>query len=68
MQILINHQNGKQYRLPVSQVVVYTDDGHPVAVSYEHGNLIIHTDRAHPDFDRTVDSLRIESLPEPADA
>ena len=68
MQIVINHPNGKQYRIPASQVVVYSDDGHPVAVSYEHGNLIIHTDRSHQDFDRTVDSLRIENLTEPADA
>ena len=68
MQIILNHPNGKQYRLPASQVVVYNDDGHPIAVTYEHGGLLLHSDVTHPDFDRTALSLKVTTvgpLPKP---
>jgi hypothetical protein len=62
MQVILNHPNGKQYRLPATQVVVYNDDGHPVAVTYEHGGLLIHSDASHNDFDRTLFSLKVASI------
>lgn len=62
MYVVINHKNGKQYRIPVHQVVVHSDDGHPIAVTYEHAGMIIHTDRSKKDFDRTTHMLKVKKL------
>jgi len=62
MQAVIQSR-GKRYRIPVDQVIVYTDEGHPIAVSYVHGGLNLHTDVTADDFDRVTSALRIDPLP-----
>jgi hypothetical protein len=62
VQLVLKHQNGKQYRMPVDQVVVYNDDGLPVALTYLHDGLIVHTDLSATDFDQTCRNLRLERL------
>ena len=63
MQVVVTLKNGKRYRFDAAQSVVYTDDGTPAAVTYEHGGLIAHSDVAnHQDFDQTCRNLCIERL------
>lgn len=53
------HANGKEYTLPVSQVVVLVDDGRPVAVTYEQSGVIIHCDATKSDFARVCNDLKL---------
>ena len=62
MQVVINHENGQQYCMKVNQVVVYNDDGLPVAITYEHAGLIVHTDVTQDDFDSTCRTLCVTKL------
>lgn len=62
MMVEIVHENGERYRMPVSQVAVFTRDGDPCAITYEHAGIIIHTDTEHRDFNDTCSQLRIKRL------
>jgi hypothetical protein len=53
------HANGKEYVLPAAQVVVLSDDGRPLAVTYEEAGLIVHNDASKPDFGRACSKLRL---------
>jgi len=55
--------NGKRYKIAAaSQVVVYAETGDPVAITYEHSNLILHTDAQQSDFDSVCGQLRVKRL------
>jgi len=58
----IVHTNGKRYRIPAVQVVVYTDDGDPVALTYEHAGILIHGDVEHPDFSSMCTQLHVKRI------
>ena len=60
------HKNGKKYRLPVSQIVAYLDNGEPCAITFEHAGIVIHTDSAKKDFGTTCARLRVTKT-EPVD-
>jgi hypothetical protein len=62
MRVAVIHENGKQLVFPVTQVVVYNDDGEPCAITYPHGGLMLHTDRSHEDFEHACQVLRIKAL------
>jgi len=62
MQISFTAPDGKMYKLPISQVVVYTDDGEPCALAYQHAGLIIYADAAKTDFAHQCDLLKIKRL------
>lgn len=66
MFISIRHTNGKSYRMPITQAVLYTDDGWPCTLAYERDGLIIYTDANQPDFAGTVRELRIKREDKPA--
>ena len=59
------HPNGKTYVLPVSQVVVYADDGQPAAVTYEHAGLIVHSNVGEPGFPAQTAALKIKPIKVP---
>ncbi len=59
--------NGKRYTIPVSQVVVMTDDGRPVAVSYVEGNTIVHSDATSADFQKVVGEIGVTQKTGPVD-
>jgi hypothetical protein len=52
----------KIYRLPVEQVVIYSDDGVPIALSYDHAGLITYGDVTQVDFGRLLDQLKVQAL------
>jgi hypothetical protein len=54
------HANGKEYVFPVSQVVVLSTDGRPLAVTYEEAGLVVHNDASKPDFSRACARLRLQ--------
>lgn len=56
------HQNGKRYQMPVSQVVVFADSGDPIALTYDHAGLLIHSNVEQKDFASTCDQLKIKRL------
>lgn len=58
---------GKRYTIPVSQAVVLTDDGRPVAVSYVEGNAIINSDATAPDFSKVLTELGVTQKTGPVD-
>lgn len=62
MYISFVHSNGNHYRLPVSQVVVYDAGGQPVALSYEHAGVIVHTNASESDWLPTTDMLKIKQI------
>ncbi len=63
MKAVIQHpETGKPLLITTKQVVIYNDDGRPVALTYEHAGLIIHTDASQDDFGRTCEDLRIRPL------
>jgi hypothetical protein len=57
--------NGKSYTCEAPQVVVMTDDGRPVALSYEvtGGQAIVHSDARDTDFEAVLKSLGIVERP-----
>ena len=59
MLVKLVHANGKEYVLPAHQVVVMSDDGRPLAVTYEEAGLIVHNDASKPDFGRACAKLRL---------
>jgi hypothetical protein len=59
------HPNGKTYLLPVSQVVVYAQDGQPAALAYEHAGLIIHSNVGQPGFAGQTAQLKIKPVTPP---
>lgn len=61
MLVKLVHANGKEYTFPVAQVVVMTDDGRPLAVTYEEAGLIVHNDASKPDFGRACARLHIKA-------
>ncbi len=58
---------GKRYTIPVSQVVVMTDDGRPVAVSYVEGNSIVHSDATSSDFSKVIGDIGVGQKTGPVD-
>lgn len=69
MYISFIHENGKTYQIPVSQVVVYAEDGQPCAVTYEHAGLIVHSNGSMDDFANLCAQLKIRAIkPEEIDA
>lgn len=59
--------NGKKYTIPASQVVVLTDDGRPLAVSYVEGTTVIHADATESDFAKSLSELGIRQTTGPVD-
>lgn len=59
LKVEIVHKSGKRYFVPADQVVVYADCGDPVAVTYEHGGVIVHSDMGHKDFPKVCSTLKI---------
>lgn len=60
MLVRLIHGNGKEYVFPASQVVVLSDDGRPLAVTYEEAGLVVHNDASKPDFGRACTKLRLQ--------
>lgn len=60
--VTLHPDTGRPLLIRTQQAVVYNDDGRPVAVTYEHAGLIVHTDASQDDFIPTCRQLRIESL------
>lgn len=58
----IIHESGKKYLLPASQCTVFADTGDPVALTYEHAGLVLHSDVEHKDFAETCESLHVQRL------
>ncbi len=58
---------GKRYTIPVSQVMVLTDDGRPVALSYVEGNAIINSDATASDFGKVLAELGVAQKTGPVD-
>jgi len=56
------HENGKRYRMPVSQVTVFADTGEPVALTYEHAGILIHSDLEHRDFVSSCEQLKVKRI------
>lgn len=50
MLVQIRHTNGQTFVLPVAQVVVLNDSGHPVAAAFEAAGAITHANAADPDW------------------
>lgn len=61
MLIKFVHENGKEYTIPVSQVVAMTNDGRPVAITHETNGSIVHCDATKSDFGKTCKRLRLEA-------
>jgi hypothetical protein len=59
--VRIRHSNGKEYTLPVAQVIVLSDDGRPLAVTYEESGLVVHNDASRPDFSQACRKLNIRA-------
>lgn len=59
MLVKLVHSNGKEYVLPTSQVIVLSDDGRPLAVTYEESGLIVHSDASKSDFAKVCARLHI---------
>ncbi len=55
----VHAQTGKEYTIPVGQVIVLTDDGSPAAIAYARGNAIIATDAGQSDFAKVCAELRL---------
>lgn len=62
MLVRITHPDGKIYQIPVAQVVVYTDEGQPCAISYECDGMVIHTNVGHDDFSQVLNTLKISPI------
>lgn len=62
LKVEIIHKSGKRYLVPADQVVVFAECGDPVAVTYEHGGIIVHSDMGHEDFPKVCHSLKIARL------
>lgn len=63
MRIEVIHENGKRLVFRASQVACFDDTGQPVAITYEHGDLIVHTDASQDDFNQTCQLLRVKPIP-----
>ena len=61
MLVRIRHTNGQEYTLPVAQVVVLSDDGRPLAVTYEESGLVVHSDASRTDFPQACRKLNIRA-------
>ncbi len=59
MLIRFVHSNGTQYTYKVSQVVVCSDNGQPVACTYQQAGVIVHSDATQDDFGKVIDDLRV---------
>ena len=42
--------------------MVHASNGQPCAVAYEHGGLIVHSDKTDKDFDSIISSLNIGEI------
>lgn len=62
MYVRIIHSSGKPIFVPACEVVVYADNGTPVAITYEREKMIVHTDQTHSDFNATASGLAIGTL------
>lgn len=56
------HTSGKPILVPISEVVVYADNGVPVAITYEREKMIVHTDRSQADFSAVAASLAVGEI------
>lgn len=54
---------GKSYTIPVTQVVSFTDDGRPVACTYQADGVIVHSDATASDFEKVLSDLGILARP-----
>ena len=59
----IHKDSGKLYTMEVTQVVVCTDGGSPVAIAYERSGMVVYTDAGRNDFDSTCSDLKIKPIP-----
>lgn len=59
----VHAQTGREYTIPVGQVVVMLDDGTPAALAYQQGNVIVATDAGQSDFAKVCGELRIVAPP-----
>jgi hypothetical protein len=62
MYVRVIHSSGKPILVTASEVVIYADDGTPVAITYEREKMLVHTDRNQSDFESTASSLAIGEL------
>ncbi len=62
----IHPDSGKTYTLPVSQVVIYAEDGQPAGLAYEHAGLIVYSNVGQPGFAQQAASLKIKPIQVPA--
>ncbi len=60
MLIRFTHKTtGKVLTLPCAQVVVMDDLGVPLAVTYQDGEVVIHSDATHDDFAQVIQDLHL---------
>ncbi len=64
MIVQIIHKDGKVLHIPVTQIVIYTDQGHLGALAYESNGFTIYSDvNDGPAFEKIVNDLRLKALP-----
>lgn len=59
---ILHAKTGQVYTFPVSQASVHNDLGEPIAVSFEHQNLIIHSDIRESDFLAVCDKQGVKKI------
>jgi hypothetical protein len=55
----VHKTTGKVLTLPCTQVVVCDDLGVPLAVTYQDGGIVVHSDATHDDFGQVVQDLHL---------
>lgn len=57
MNIRITHaESGKTFLIPITQLLLMSDNGEPLALAYETAGLMIYSDVTHADFSETLKS------------
>lgn len=59
---IVHAETGRRFLVPALQAAVFAESGHPVAVTYEHANLLVHSDAAQKDFDSVCKQLQVKKI------